>query len=179
MSKFNHIESIEETTEAQAFRSIPENTSEPLIENLLHNDSISTFVVDAEKIANKLGIGEPKFVRRYKKHIEELKNEGNSSIDINKALDHGDVINFQEQLKDTRKIDDPELIEQMTDLEETCSMILSLLKWKQGWESIKSKKDKKRQDHKNNLFQGVSDDLDDSMDEEVKIKLYKDYGYAA
>lgn len=172
MSKLNHIESIEETTQAQSFKTISGNTSEPLFETLENNrDTISTFREDVKHMVERLHIPNPGFVSQLKKYLKDKSRDYKNTITINDYVKRADIIDFQETLDNWDKIEDFELREQMIELSKSCSVILDLLEEEQGEESIKTKKAKKHQDHEINKYRGEPDEDED--------ELYAKYGYAA
>ncbi|MEI6426370.1 MAG: hypothetical protein WCO66_03390 [Candidatus Absconditabacteria bacterium] len=172
MSKFNRIESIEKTTQSQAFRNIPENTSEPLLEMLENNkNSISTFREDVKNIIKMLHIPNPGFVSQLKKYLKDKEKDHKDTISINEYVKRADIIDFQETLDNWDTIEDYELKEQMIELSKSCSLILDLLEEEHGEEAIKTKKAKRHQDHEIERYRDESDD--------EERELYEKYGYAA
>jgi hypothetical protein len=172
MSKLNHSESIEETTQSQSFRNISGDTAEPLLEMLENNkDTISTFREDVKNMVGILHIPMPKFVSQLKKYLKDKEKDHKNTININEYMKRGEVINLKETLDNWDKIEDFELREQMIELSKSCSVILDLLEEEHGEESIKTKKAKKHQDHEINKYRGEPD--------EDENELYEKYGYAA
>lgn len=172
MSKINHIESIEETTDTQAFRNIPESTSEPLLEMLENNkNSISTFREDVKNMVGRLHIPNPKFVAQLKKYLKDKEKDHKNTITINDYVKRADIIDFQETLDNWEKVEDYELKEQMIELSKSCSVILDFLEENQPEENIQTKKAKKHQDHEINKYRDEPDDEEN--------ELYEKYGYAA
>jgi len=172
MSKLNQREFNEETTQSQAFRSIPENTSEPLLEMLENNkNTISTFREDVKHMIERLHIPNPKFVAQLKKYLKDKQKDHKDTITINDYVKRADIIDFQETLDNWDTVEDYELKEQMIELSKSCSVILDSLEENQSEEPIKIKKAKKHQDHEINRYRDEADD--------EERELYEKYGYAA
>jgi len=128
MSKLNHIESIEETTQAQSFKTISGNTAEPLLEMLENNkDTISTFREDVKNMIASLHIPNPGFVSQLKKYLKDKTRDDKNTITINDYVKRADIIDFQETLDNWDTVEDYELREQMIELSKSCSVILDFL----------------------------------------------------